>query len=105
MCLPLRGRGLRAIELSACIEWLFAEEPVFADRIPRAAAAGLRCVEFWGWRERDLGAIRAQLDDCGVELTAFMSQPAGRLTDPRTHRAVVDGVSESARAAALLGIL
>ena len=91
------------MELSACIEWLFADEPVFADRIARAAAAGVRCVEFWTWRKRDLDAIRARLEQSEVGLTAVLAETRGQLNDPQTHAEVLEGVSESARAASSLG--
>src|SRR6516225_7319525 len=38
------------MELSACIEWLFGDEPEFVDRISRCAEAGVGFVEFWWWR-------------------------------------------------------
>lgn len=90
-------------ELSACIEWLFREEPQFADRIARCAAAEVRWIEFWGWRDKDLAAVAAALDEHGVQLSGFLSEPTGRLVDPRTHEAVVQGVAESARVAESLG--
>ena len=52
---------------SACIEWLFAEEgDVFADRIRRAHAAGLKAIEFWRWTDKDLGAIEAAVKETGL---------------------------------------
>src|SRR5262249_40862550 len=91
------------LELSACIEWLFADEPRFADRIGRAAAAGLGSVEFWTWRDKDLPAVSSALSEAGVTVAGFVSQPEGRPVDPLTHEEVVDGVSESARVAQSLG--
>ena len=91
------------IELSACIEWLFAEEPAFAARITRAAEAGLPCVEFWTWRDKDIAAIAAALDASGVRLTSFLSQPEANLVDPATHPEFLAGVEESAAVAASLG--
>jgi hydroxypyruvate isomerase len=91
------------IELSACIEWLFAEEPAFAARITRAAEAGLLCVEFWTWRDKDIAAIAAALDASGVRLTSFLSQPEANLVDPATHPEFLAGVAESAAVAASLG--
>jgi hydroxypyruvate isomerase len=91
-------------ELSACIEWLFAEgDTSFAERVHRAAAAGLPCVEFWTWRDKDLSAVASALRDSEVRLTSFVSEPTGRLVDPHTHDAFITGVAESAEAAATLG--
>jgi hydroxypyruvate isomerase len=90
--------------LSACIEWLFAEEePGFADRIERCAAAGLSWVEFWGWRDKDVALLRESLTQYNVQVAGFLSQPEGRLVDPRTHDLVVQGVAESAAVAESLG--
>ena len=91
------------LELSACIEWLFREEPVFVDRVGRAVGAGVPCVEFWSWRDKDVPAIGAALAETGARLAAFVSEPVGRLVDPRTHDAFVAGVAESAQTARLLG--
>ena len=68
------------LELSACIEWLFAEQPHFADRIRSTALFGT-----------------------GARLEAFVSEPEGQLVDSRTHGAFATGVAESARAASAVG--
>jgi hydroxypyruvate isomerase len=87
------------LELSACIEWLFGEEAKFADRIVKAEKAGLGYVEFWTWRDKNLPEISAALEQTGVHVTSFLSEPEGRLVDPMTHDAFLAGVAESARAA------
>jgi hydroxypyruvate isomerase len=91
------------LELSACIELLFLEEPLFADRIRRAAEAGIASVEFWAWRDKNLPEIGSALVETGVRLEAFVSQPGGRLVDPRTHDPFLAGVTESAHVAESLG--
>jgi hydroxypyruvate isomerase len=91
------------IELGACIEWLFGEEPSFSARIGRAAAAGLRHVEFWTWRDKDLDAVGQALSETGIALRVFVSEPTGRLVDPSTHAEFVAGVQASAAAARTLG--
>ena len=91
-------------ELSACVEWLFAaEEPEFAARIARASAAGLPAVEFWTWKDKDVDAIRMVLDETGVQVTAFMSQPEARLVDPTTHDRFMEGIEVSAQVAESIG--
>jgi hydroxypyruvate isomerase len=87
------------IELSACIEWLFAEETTFGTRISRAADAGLKHVEFWTWRDKDLDAIAAALEETSLTITSFVSQPEGRLVDRDTHDVFLKGVIESASVA------
>jgi hydroxypyruvate isomerase len=91
------------LELSACIEWLFWEEPVLADRVARAVDAGIESVEFWSWQDKDVPAIGLALAETGARLEAFVSEPSGQLVDPRTHDAFAAGVAESAQTAGLLG--
>ena len=90
-------------ELSACIEWLFAEETKFAGRIADARAAGFDSVEFWGWRAKDLAEISTALTESGVELNSFVSEPEGRLVDPATHDSFLSGVADSSSVAESLG--
>jgi hydroxypyruvate isomerase len=91
------------LELSACLEWLFWEEPVFADRVARAVEAGISRVEFWTWRDKDVSAIGSALAETGARLEAFVSEPQGQLVDARTHDAFTAGVAESAQTSRLLG--
>lgn len=76
---------------------------MFADRITRCAEAGIECVEFWWWRDKDLRAVAERLQETGIGLTTFITQPEGGLVDPRLHDAFVAGVEESSRIAASLG--
>ena len=90
-------------DLSACIEWLFAEEPIFAHRIDRASETGLPCVEFWTWRDKALPDIVAAVQRTGIAITSFLSQPHGQLTDTATHGSFLAGIAESAEVAQTLG--
>jgi hydroxypyruvate isomerase len=91
------------LELSACLELLFREEPVFAARVGLAVTAGIPCVEFWTWRDKDVAAIGSALAATGARLEAFVSEPQGQLVDTRTHDAFAAGVGESAQLAQSLG--
>jgi hydroxypyruvate isomerase len=74
------------MKLSACIEWLFASEVAdFADRIRACAKAGIQAIEFHLWRDKQLDAIAAALDETGVELVAFVNDPRRHLTKRETH--------------------
>ena len=91
------------LEYSACIEWLFGEEPSFARRVSLAAAAGIHWVEFWDWRDKPLTELGDALRVTGSRVTSFVSEPEGRLVDPGTHEEFLAGVVESARVAESLG--
>ena len=89
---------------SACIEWLFAREAAApADRIRLARAAGLSAVEFWSWRDKDIDALKAALDQYAISLTGFVSEPMAPLTDPAAHETFLHGLEESVSIAQRLG--
>lgn len=74
-------------ELSACIEWLFAEDKrPFHERVARAAAAGFQRIEFWGTRRKQLGPLEAAIRESGVTVSAFLSEPAA--SDPDFLRGI-----------------
>jgi hydroxypyruvate isomerase len=82
--------------LSACIELLFADEAAdFPRRIDAARRAGLDAVEFWGWRGKDIGAIRAAARSAGVEITSFLVDPPAQLTSRSTHANFLDALHAS----------
>lgn len=92
------------MRLSACIEWLFADEAAnFADRIRRAHAAGFDAVEFWHWRNKDIDAIAAALNETGISLSGFVAEPMIALTDPANHTAFLEGLKSTVEVANRLG--
>ena len=107
---------------SACIEWLFADQrslpPLpgsaesngvpqeaasFPDRVRAAKAAGLDAIEFWHWSNKDLGAVKAALDQTGLPIAGILCEPIAKITDPETHAAFLEGVRASLAAARTLG--
>lgn len=92
------------MRLSACIEWLFADEAQdFAARIHAAKAAGLDAVEFWFWSNKDLDAVEIALKETGVFLSGFVAEPMIALTDPANHAAFLEGLKRSVEVANRLG--
>lgn len=89
---------------SACIEWLFANEaPVFADRIRAAKAAGISSIEFWDPSTKDLDAVKAALDETGLEMAGLLCAPMRQITDPEMHPLFLESVRGSLLAALKLG--
>jgi hydroxypyruvate isomerase len=80
---------------SACIEWLFAEDGDFPDRIRAARRAGLAGVEFWKWTNKDIDGIAAALDETGLALTGMVAEPMVPLTDPARHAEFLEGLKSS----------
>lgn len=91
------------MKYSACIEWLFTEAGDFPDRIRAAKRAGLDGVEFWKWTGKDIGAIRAALDETGLALTGIVAEPMVPLTDPARHAEFLEGLKASIATAQRLG--
>ena len=92
------------MRLSGCVESLFLREHGdVASRMRACAAAGLEAVEFWLWRDKDLGAIERALGDTGLALSGFCVEPRLPIVDPQTHRDWVAGVRESLAVAQRLG--
>jgi hydroxypyruvate isomerase len=89
--------------LSACIEMIFRELP-FVDRIAATKAAGLGTVEFWGWRNKDLEAIRAACDEHGVRVATFGLDTGGPLVADNGMEGLVEGARESIQAARRLEV-
>lgn len=92
------------MHLSACIEWLFADEAKdVADRIRLAKAQGLDAVEFWLWSNKDLDAIELALRETGLPLSGFVAEPMIALTDPANHATFLAGLKQSTEVAQRLG--
>jgi hydroxypyruvate isomerase len=94
------------VDLSACLDLLFGDEDqqIPAEvRIRRAADAGLRWVEMWGWSSRDMTAVKRALLDTGTGLTCLTLDPFLPLVDDRAHEAFLHSVEASTRVAADVG--
>ena len=57
-------------EVSACIDMMFPELP-FEARPEAAAACGLSAMEFWKWSNKNLPAVRRELDRLKLDFTVF----------------------------------
>ena len=82
--------------LSACLDMLFTEEPVFADRVRRASDAGFEAAEFWRWTNKDFSSLKAALDETGMRLSGFVAEPMVALTDRDAHQTFLAGLKDSA---------
>lgn len=92
------------MKLSPCIEWQFAEEhPEMPDRIRAAKAAGFELAEYHLWRDKDVDAVAAALEETGVKLTGICVDPRRSIVDPAQHEEFLTAVSESLVAAKKLG--
>lgn len=84
------------MQLTACIEWLFADETDdIADRIRKAAAFGLTGVEFHLWRDKPIEAIAAALSETGVTLTSFCVDPRRSIVNDAELDEFLNAVKDS----------
>lgn len=70
-----------------------------AERVRAAARAGFAQVELWTTHDKDVDELEAAIQESGVTLTAFVSEPTGRLVDPATHPEFLAGVEQSCEVA------
>ena len=70
--------------------------------IRKVAAMGYDAVEAYGWNGWDLHAIRAVLDETGVELLSLLV-PETRLTDPACRGLWLEALQVACEAAAIVG--
>lgn len=75
----------------------------FEDVVAKVAALGYRYVEIYDWRRLDLASAAKALEENGVTMLS-MCTTEFRLTDPAFRGAWVDGIKESCKAAAVLGV-
>lgn len=76
-------------QLAPNIELLFTEAGDYQDRVRAAAAEGFTAVEIWGptgvdapSKPKDLVALKAALDETGVQLTAQLAEPRTQFMIP-----------------------
>jgi hydroxypyruvate isomerase len=67
---------MNALVLSPNVEFLFADASAdFNERVEIAAAAGVRAIEFWGWRDKDVDGLERVLRANDVRVTAMVIDP------------------------------
>jgi hydroxypyruvate isomerase len=90
------------INLSVCIEMIFADRP-FEERIGCVAEAGLPAIEFWDWPDKDIARIDELCQRYGLQVAAFVMEPRGRLVHAEEPDQLREAVQRSIDAARALG--
>lgn len=91
------------LKLSACIEMLFNNLDIL-DRPAAVAEVGLPGLEFWGWKNKDMEAIKGKADAAGVQIAAFCIVADAPLVNPDTTATWIEGARESILLAKGLGV-
>ncbi|MEN6546978.1 MAG: TIM barrel protein [Armatimonadia bacterium] len=91
------------LKFSVCIEMLFTDLDIL-ERPAAVAAAGMPGIEFWGWKQKDLNAIKAKADAAGVKIAGFCVQTDAALVNPETTAEWVEDAKASIDEAKRLGV-
>ena len=89
------------MKYSVCASAVFSGMPL-ADAIREIARIGYTACEFWGWWDQDVDAVKAALQETGVELSAICTKMVP-LNDPARREDYLDGLTESIAVAKRLG--
>jgi hydroxypyruvate isomerase len=77
------------------VEMWFTKHP-FTRRIEEAAKLGFPAIEFWPWRNKDIGAIAKTCEKFKIEVAQFTAWGfTPGLNDPKNHAAFVKEVQAS----------
>ncbi|MDF1494954.1 TIM barrel protein [Caproiciproducens sp. CPB-2] len=87
---------------SACIEPMYAEIP-FIDRFQAAKNDGFGFVEFWGWTDKDLDAVKAAAEKADIGISAFNGDADFSLVDPTHKQKYLAFLKKSVAAAKKIG--
>lgn len=85
------------MNFSICLEMIFPGLP-FGERMDRVKQAGFSAVEFWAWRDKDLGAFARRVA-AGMEVTTFSGHRKGSLIYPQDEGIFFAEVREAVAAA------
>ncbi len=85
-----------------CFEMLFDGHSA-QEKIRRVAEAGFSSVEFWGWRDKDVPALREVCLRLGVEVANFSGHRVGSPVAEATHEAFLRDLREAVGTARQLG--
>ncbi|GAA3311119.1 TIM barrel protein [Arthrobacter ramosus] len=92
-------------QLAPNIDLLFTEAgESAAERVRAAAAAGFDAVEMWGPAGKDISALKAALEETGVQLMAQLAEPRMQfMIPPRDHAPFFAGLDAGVEVAHKLG--
>lgn len=91
--------------LSVCVEAFWQDDPI-EKKIERSAALGFKAFEFWGWKDKNLDAIKRAIDATGIKLSTFaldILDTDTPLVDPTAGDALMETMNQSISTAEALG--
>lgn len=88
------------MKISVCVEALYGQR--LLEGIDDTARAGLHAIEFWGWADKDIGAIEHRAKACGLPVAAMCTREFD-LTNPSRRTTYLEGLHASIPVARQLG--
>jgi len=92
------------MKFACCIEMIFTEVE-FIKRFEEARKAGFEYVEFWNWDNKDIPAIKRELQTTGLKVAALQGNGRGRMVDKNDHAVYLEDVKKGIEIAAEIGSL
>ncbi len=87
---------------SVSVEAVFRNSGLsFLDAVRRSGELGYGAVEFWGWTDKNLGALRTLKEELGLRVASFCAKH-GNLVDPNERDTFLGGLRESVETARVL---
>ena len=90
------------MQYSVCIDAVYRGKD-FIKAMEEVNALGYSTIEFWGWEDKDIPAIKAQCNRLKMTVSTFCSKSTS-LVDPKAHEAYLVGLKESLEVAKDLGV-
>lgn len=90
------------LQFSVCLEMFWHDLPMH-ERVRRVKALGFKAFEFWGWRGKDLDALRAAQKETGLACAVMCMEPNFALTERTPDAALLGSFAESTRVARSFG--
>lgn len=86
------------MEAVICFEMLFPDRTP-EQKVQQVAEVGFRAVEFWGWRDKDIPALRQVCRQTGVRVANFSGHRVGSPVAAHTHEAFLRDLRDAVAAA------
>jgi hydroxypyruvate isomerase len=88
--------------LAVCIDALFTDLP-FEQRPAKVKEAGVKAIEFWGWRGRDMDVLAKICQNLGLGVAGFACDTGGPLVAPGSAKTFIPALKDTLATAKKLG--
>lgn len=90
------------MKISACVDSIFYGQDIIKG-LEVVKKCGIDTIEFWGWSDKDLDVLEAQLVRLDMKVSTFCTK-ATSLVDIEQHESYLLGLSESLEVAKRFGV-